>query len=191
MNYLGHIFFSNDNHELMYANLYGDFVKGSRFSHYNEVIQNGILLHRQIDFYLDQHLAVKQLLHTLYGDLPKVAGIAVDLYFDHLLAKNWRNYHSAEYVTFLADFYSHNADFEHQLTEEFKQFITAFRDRKWLNHYPTHFGLAKSCEGVSRRISFANKLADAPDVYYKHEQAIEQVFQGYMTDAETYFSISN
>jgi acyl carrier protein phosphodiesterase len=191
MNFLGHLYFSNNDKDLMLANLFGDFVKGTNFNHFTPKIREGIILHRQIDTYIDQHSNVLELKLMLYQDLPKVAGVAVDLFFDHLLAKHWRNYHSAEYETFLSDFYCHNADFEPQLTEEFKQFITAFRDRKWLNHYPTYFGLAKSCEGVSKRISFANKLADAPEVYYKHEQAVKQVFQGYMKDAETYFSITN
>jgi acyl carrier protein phosphodiesterase len=123
MNFLGHLYFSNNDKDLMLANLFGDFVKGTNFNQFTPKIREGIILHRQIDTYIDQHSHVMELKLMLYQDLPKVAGVAVDLFFDHLLAKNWRNYHSAEYITFLADFYSHNADFEHQLTEEIKQFI--------------------------------------------------------------------
>ncbi|MFM7683075.1 MAG: hypothetical protein ACKO7P_10055, partial [Bacteroidota bacterium] len=54
---------------------------------------------------------------------------------------------------------------------------------------PTAFGLAKSCEGVSKRISFANKLAEAPEIFYKREKEIEDVFQKYMVDAKKYFSV--
>ena len=68
----------------------------------------------------------------LYQDLPKVAGIAVDLFFDHLLAKTWEKHHVQEYASFLNDFYLHNSEIENDLTLEFKQFITIFRDRKWL-----------------------------------------------------------
>ena len=127
----------------------------------------------------------------LYKDLPKVAGIAVDLFFDHLLAKTWEMHHVQEYQTFLNDFYHHNSEIENDLTLEFKQFITIFRDRKWLNHYPTDFGLAKSCEGVSKRISFTNKLAEAPEIFYKLENEIQAVFHKYMLDAKTHFAKSN
>jgi acyl carrier protein phosphodiesterase len=190
MNYLGHIFFSNDNHELMYANLYGDFVKGSRFSHYNEVIQNGILLHRQIDFYLDQHLAVKQLLHTLYGDLPKVAGIAVDLYFDHLLAKNWTAYHTQPSEEFLQLFYEYEPSCWNEYSDSFKQFSAAMRKYKWLNHYSEFEGLTKMCRGVSQQLSFVNKLTDAAAVFLIHETAITSCFQEFMSDAIAHFKKS-
>jgi len=69
----------------MNANLYGDFVKGRDYSKYPLIIQGGITLHREIDDFIDHHPLVLELLHELYAPLPKVAGIAIDLYFDHLL----------------------------------------------------------------------------------------------------------
>jgi len=164
MNFLGHLYFSNDDKDLMIANLFGDFVKGSNFKHFSPKIQDGIILHRAIDTYIDQHMDVLELKLMLYYDLPKVAGVAVDLFFDHLLAKSWQNHHEEEYQSFLNNFYLHNSEIENDLTRDFKQFINIFRERKWLDHYPTDFGLAKSCEGVSKRISFPNKLAEAPEL---------------------------
>jgi acyl carrier protein phosphodiesterase len=191
MNFLGHLYFSNDDKDLMLANLFGDFVKGSKFNHFSVKIQEGIILHRKIDSFIDQHNDVLELKLLLYQDLPKVAGVAVDLFFDHLLAKSWDFHHIQEYETFLNDFYVHDSEIENDLTQDFKQFITLFRERKWLNHYPTSFGLEKSCEGVSRRISFTNKLAEAPEIFYKRENEIEAVFQKYMLDAKTHFAKSN
>ena len=175
----------------MLANLFGDFVKGSKFNHFSVKIQEGIILHRKIDSFIDQHKDVLELKLLLYQDLPKVAGVAVDLFFDHLLAKSWDFHHIQEYETFLNDFYIHDSAIENDFTQDFKQFITLFRERKWLNHYPTSFGLEKSCEGVSRRISFTNKLAEAPEIFYKRENEIEAVFQKYMLDAKTHFAKSN
>jgi acyl carrier protein phosphodiesterase len=191
MNFLGHLYFSNDDKDLMLANLFGDFVKGSKFNHFSAKIQEGIILHRKIDSFIDQHNDVFELKLLLYQDLPKVAGVAVDLFFDHLLAKTWKMHHIKEYETFLNDFYIHDSAIENDLPQDFKQFITLFRERKWLNHYPTSFGLEKSCEGVSRRISFTNKLAEAPEIFYKRENEIEAVFQKYMLDAKTHFAKSN
>ena len=49
MNFLGHLYFSYDNHALMIANIFGDFVRGKDLSDYPEIIQKGITLHREID----------------------------------------------------------------------------------------------------------------------------------------------
>ena len=101
MNFLGHIYFSNNDPELMYANLFGDHVKGADLSNYPDFVRKGIMLHRSIDHYIDHHPAVVNLLHELYQDLPKVAGIAVDIYFDPLLASQWNSFHPKENDYFL------------------------------------------------------------------------------------------
>ena len=175
----------------MLANLFGDFVKGRNFSHFPQEIQNGVILHRKIDSYMDQHQSVMALKLKLYEELPKVAGVAVDLFFDHLLAKNWSNHHAMNYEDFLDEFYTHRSDIEKSLSDEFLSFISIFRTRKWLNHYPTSYGLEKSCQGVSARISFPNTLKDAPNIFYKYESDITIVFNEYMKDADQYFSIQN
>ena len=84
MNFLGHLYFSNNDLELMYANLFGDFVKGKAMYNFPEKIQSGIQLHRSIDSYIDRHEDVRKLLKTLYPELPKVSNVAIDLFFDHL-----------------------------------------------------------------------------------------------------------
>ena len=100
MKYLGQLFFSGDDKDLMICNLYGDHVKGKKYSSYPSKIIEGILLHREIDHYIDNHPEVLALKKLLYSDLHKVSSIAVDLYFDHLLAKNWKKYQIAKWLRF-------------------------------------------------------------------------------------------
>jgi len=174
----------------MLSNLYGDFVKGKNYLRYPEIVQRGIFLHRSIDHFIDTHKSVTKLRLSLYAELPKVAGVAIDLYFDHLLAKKWTSYHSKNYNDFLNEFYTHKVDFEHELKPEFIEFMGFFRTRKWLDHYPTPYGLQKSCEGVSKQISFENVLYKAPEIFYKREADIENCFDLYMADAQSHFNIT-
>jgi len=187
LNFLGHLYFSNNDKDLMLSNLYGDFVKGKDYTKYPEIVQKGIHLHRSIDHFIDSHPTVTKLRLSLYASLPKVAGIAIDLYFDHLLARNWEQFHPKNYTDFLNDFYTHESEFEPVLKAEFNQFMGYFRTYKWLNHYPTSSGLQKSCEGVSKRISFQNVLHKAPELFYKKENEIKDCFQIYMQDAIIHF----
>ena len=189
MNFLGHLYFSNNDKDLMLSNLYGDFVKGKNYTKYPEIVQKGITLHRSIDHFIDTHPAVTELRLSLYDKLPKVAGVAIDLYFDHLLARNWKQFHDKNYEDFLADFYIHEADFEQELKIEFSQFMYFIRTKKWLDYYPTSFGLQKSCEGVAKRISFENVLHKAPEQFYLKENEISQCFEQYMNDAINKFNL--
>lgn len=191
MNFLGHLFFSNNNPELMYANLQGDYIKGKDFSMYAEIVQEGVVLHRTIDNFIDTHPAVRELLHELYPHLPKISGIAVDLYFDHLLAKNWKQFHPMPLRQFIDEFYAFKPKFSDDFSPEFNFMLSKMKEFDWLYQYQFLDGLQKACTGLSRRISFENNLHEAATVYQKKEKEIERAFQLFMQDAlpfyENYF----
>jgi hypothetical protein len=56
-----------------------------------------------------------------------------------------------------------------------------------MNHYPSKYGLVKSCEGVAKRISFETKLPSAHLVFDQMEEQIEEVFHAFMSDARKEF----
>lgn len=175
----------------MMANLYGDFVKGKDYSYLPEIIQSGVLLHRQIDDFIDNHEAIKQLRLKLYKDLPKIAGIAIDLYMDHCLAKNWDRYYSKNLSDFLATFFNYalktknhffiNPDF--QYPSDFINLLSTIEQQEWIQNYKHHEGLSFACNGLSRRLSFSNNLHEAPKFYKKNEQLINHVFFIFINDA--------
>jgi len=191
MNYLGHIYFSQNNPALMYANLFGDFVKGKDLSSYAHYIQKGIRIHREIDHFIDHHPITIELFHHLYPSLPKVAGIAVDIYFDHLLAKNWSAFSSIPFNDFIADFYKFpiiHSDFPNQ---KFHAMITTMKKYNWILHYKELDGLDKACQGVSARISFENNLYEGLAVFLKNEERITIAFYAFMEKAIEHFAKFN
>lgn len=189
MNYLGHLYFSNYNPELALANLFGDFVKGSDLNHFSVIQQNGIRLHREIDYFMDQHPAVKACIALIRGDLPKVAPIAMDLYFDHLLAKNWIEFSKIELPTFLNEFYLVAQVAMHNYPFSFQEFINALVNYNWISHYQFEEGLHKMCNGVAQKLSFESTLTNGLAIYKKHETIIQTAFYEYMSDANEHFLI--
>lgn len=189
MNYLGHLYLSNNDKTLMLNNLFGDFVKGRDLSHFPLEIQKGLILHRQIDDFIDHFPLVNELQHELYEELPKISSIAIDLFFDHLLAKNWKDYHSKEINQFLKEFYE-SINLENEFyTDSFKLMISKMLEMNWISHYSSLDGLNKMCHGVSKRISFDNNLKFGKEVFLKHEKAINQVFRTYMEAAISKFNV--
>lgn len=179
----------------MVANLFGDFVKGKDYSYLPEIVQQGVLLHRQIDDFIDRHPSVTQLRLKLYKELPKIAGIAIDLYFDHLLAKNWSEFHPKTLNQFVDDFLdyamlSQNLKFNKppfEYPENFRNLLNALYHHDLLKKYVHIDGLTLSSRGLSRRISFENNLDTAAEVYLVFEEEIESVFRIYMEDAKLKF----
>jgi acyl carrier protein phosphodiesterase len=187
MNFLGHLYFSDNNLELMYANLFGDFVKGKNYGHYSKTIQYGIKLHRTIDSYIDNHPAVTKLKRKLYTPLPKISGIAIDLYFDHILAANWNEFHNQPIDSFLDNFHKKKLFKEDYNSPVFLFLIDKMKEGRWLYHYKSAHGLNCACLVLSKRISFPNALHEAPGIFVKFEKDIHFAFKSFMSDAIPYF----
>jgi acyl carrier protein phosphodiesterase len=188
MNYLGHLYFSNQNTDLMLNNLYGDFIKGKDLSKYSSEIQKGVKLHRKIDNFIDNHLEIQKLGRILSPELPKVYPIAIDLYFDHFLAKYWNKWNEVELNDFLNQFYMKHDELNDDYSEKFKLFFNKLKKYNWIAYYPTLFGLHKSCNGVSKKISFENQLIYGLSIYLKNEHLIEDTFHKFILDAQINFS---
>ncbi|MDX1652539.1 MAG: ACP phosphodiesterase [Brumimicrobium sp.] len=198
MNYLGHLYFSGDNHGLMLANLYGDFFKGSDFSSLPSVVKEGVILHRQIDEFTDQHPAILELFHRiLYPLLPKVSGIAMDLFIDHLLASRWGDFHSEDLENYSSGFYRYALNAENHSFEsdnlsftypgDFLQLLHIMQSKNWLLRYRFPEGLIMASKGLSARLSFENNLNEAPEVFSSYQAIIEKVFNEVMTDGKKKF----
>lgn len=187
MNFLGHIYFSNNQIELMYANIFGDFIKGKDLSNFPQFVQEGIRLHRTIDDYIDHHPTIVELTHKLYKELPKVAGIAVDLYFDYFLAKNWNKYHSSGYLEFINAFHNADVNRNNYNNRDFWFVIDKMKEGEWLKHSKSMYGLKKASQGVSNMISFDNVLNQAPKIYTINEEQIDNALSLFIDDAIPFF----
>ena len=88
MNFLAHAVLSFENPELMVGNFIADFVKGNDYLQYQDPVKRGILLHRDIDQFTDQHPTVRLSKSRLYDAFGHYAGVIVDMYYDHFLAAN-------------------------------------------------------------------------------------------------------
>src|SRR5512147_206580 len=89
MNYLAHIFLSGVDRDILIGNFIGDYVKGHDYDHYSAQIRKGILLHRRIDYFTDNHQIVHQSMNYFAPKYRKYAGIIIDILYDHYLAVNW------------------------------------------------------------------------------------------------------
>lgn len=188
MNFLGHIFFSRNNIELMHANLFGDFVKGRNLDMYEPIVKEGIILHRTIDSYIDQHPDVRELYLLLSPSLPKVAGIAIDLYFDHFLALHWEKYHPQSLNNFLEPFYTYKISETRYPNDQFLNMLFYLKRGRWMSEYQKLDGIGRACEGVSSRISFPNSLKYGRMVLEDNYETVQQAFELYISDAIQHFS---
>ena len=147
LNYLAHIFLSGNNKEIQVGNFIADFVKGSKLNDYPIEIRKGIVLHRLIDEFTDNHLIVKETITLLRPEFGRYSGIIVDMYFDYFLAKNFNQYANNQSLSCLSlKFYFAVILYYKYLPARVKRFIFHFISTSRLTKYATVNGLKNSLE---------------------------------------------
>ena len=89
MNFLAHIYLSGDNDLIKIGNFMADGIRGKHYEYLPAEVQKGIVLHRAIDTYTDSHPIFRQSTKRLHHRYHHYAGVIVDVFYDHFLAKNW------------------------------------------------------------------------------------------------------
>jgi len=89
VNFLAHSLFGFHDPELTAGQFCGDFIRGRDLSFLPAGVERGIRLHRHLDRFTDTHTALTPLRQAI-PDVPRrLAGIVVDVMFDHYLARRW------------------------------------------------------------------------------------------------------
>ena len=85
MNFLAHLYLADDTPHSLIGNMLGDFVNGDFRSRYNTEICRGILLHRKVDVFTDNHPVFLHSKRRISNEYRLLKGIMVDLFYDHFL----------------------------------------------------------------------------------------------------------
>ena len=151
MNFLAHQYLSGDNHGLRIGNFIGDFVKGNKWKEYPIEIQNGILLHRSIDDFTDNHPIVRESIKILRPKMARYSGIANDIFFDHFLANQWSTFSNFELMNFSEETYQIITKNIELLPERTAYVLQYMQQQNWLYNYQFISGIEKTMNGMSRR----------------------------------------
>ncbi|MBA2354599.1 MAG: DUF479 domain-containing protein [Acidobacteria bacterium] len=186
MNYLVHFLMSGDDEELRLGNLLGDLVKGGvqryRFPGVTDRMRTGIQLHRTIDSFSDRHPAVgrsKRLLAPRYG---RLAGVIVDVFYDHVLARTWPCHSAQPLPDFTREVYG---SFERHLTRlptAIHPLARAMRRGDWLGGYAHIAGIDGALRGMAQRAPVAAGIGTAAEELVAHQAEFEAHFEEFLPD---------
>lgn len=138
----------------------GDFVKGSNLQALPKNIQDGIFLHRKIDSYTDSHPSVKALKAKMPKELRRMAGVIIDIYFDHLLSIQWEQYtrHSKNLV--LNEFYKELEVQDIFVSNHFDGVKRGLLGYKWLSDYVNEDAYLRAFKSIEQRLNYKIMFAD-------------------------------
>lgn len=161
MNFLAHIYLSGNNEMHRIGNFMADHIKGRKYKNYEEEVQKGILLHRQIDSYTDQHAIVRKSKKRLDSKYGLYRGVVIDIFYDHMLAKNWSSYTEVPLPVFAKSFYSDLEKHREILPDKVLYMMKYMIPNDWLSNYAHIYGIERVLIGMNRRTGGESKMDEA------------------------------
>ncbi|MDB5996990.1 MAG: hypothetical protein JWP42_4126 [Pseudomonas sp.] len=160
MNYLAHLHLGGQRPGQWLGSLYGDFVKGRLQGQFDPEIEAAIQLHRSIDVFTDRHPLVDAALSRFSLTRRRYAGIVLDVFFDHCLARDWTSYADQPLAQFTSQVYRVLSN-EPQLPERLARIAPHMVAHDWLGSYEEFDVLEQVLRGISRRLTKPEELAAA------------------------------
>ena len=176
MNFLAHLHLSGESEEISVGNFIADFVKGNQIRAYEKNIQNGILIHREIDRFTDSHPIVKRSKDRLRRDYRHYVGVIVDVYYDHFLSKNWSQFHPLSLKEFTVLQYVNLSKYQSIFPERAKSTLYHMSQTDWLYHYQFVEGIDRALKGLAKRTSFESGMEFASHNLIDHYNEFEEEF---------------
>ncbi|MDP5231171.1 MAG: acyl carrier protein phosphodiesterase [Cellulophaga sp.] len=181
MNFLAHIYLSFNDNEITIGNFIADSIRGNKFKHLPERVQKGIKLHRHIDTFTDAHPTVRLSTKKLHENYSHYSGIIVDIFYDHFLAKNWKDYSDIPLAEFVDNFYDLLEDNYAILPDTTKHMMPYMISDNWILNYANLEGIGNVLQGMNRRTKNKSKMnfaiLDLEEHYNEFEKEFTSFFQ--------------
>jgi len=186
MNYLAHIFLSGSDRKMQLGNFIGDAVKGNSYQNYPQAISNGILLHRAIDDFTDNHPVIKEMIRTLKPYFGRYSGVLLDIYFDYLLASRFTSLAGLSLKKYTRRFYITLIINYHYLPVRIKRFVWHFIATDRLGKYAKPEGIREALEIMVDYRHLDISVDKAMQYLSEHEEELFAAFQPFWVELQAY-----
>ena len=168
MNYLAHLWLSEQAGLPLPGAILGDMVRGRLDGRFPPQLERSIALHRRIDVVTDSHPLVVAARSRYAPGARRYAGIVLDIVHDHCLALDWSRYSDES----LADFTRRAADALAAEREGFalagKSAPSAWRFRRLLLSYAGESGIDRAIKRTAMWMKKPEGLIEAGRDWREH-----------------------
>ncbi len=153
-----------------------DGIRGKDYEHFPEDIQKGILLHRAIDTFTDAHSVFRISKHRLHERYGHYSGVIIDVFYDHFLAKNWKDYSDEKLGVFINNFYKSLEDNFEILTLKTQNMLPHMKKGNWLWNYQFIDGIGRILSQMDYRTKNTSKMGESVKELQEYYTKFEQEF---------------
>ncbi|MEL0167618.1 MAG: ACP phosphodiesterase [Pseudomonadaceae bacterium] len=190
MNFLAHLLLGSQSPEQALGSMLGDFVKGPVHQlDLPDPVREGIVLHRRIDSYTDAHPLVLQSKARISGERRRFAGILVDMFYDHLLARHWSRFADRQLDDFTRDVYQQLRAQREWMPERAWTVVHYMSEQDWLGSYAQLAHLHRAVDNMARRLRRENPLPGGVAELEAAYDGFESDFLAFMPELQRYAEV--
>ncbi|HKQ26052.1 MAG TPA: ACP phosphodiesterase [Burkholderiales bacterium] len=182
MNYLAHLYLSEPHEDAWLGSLMGDFVKGPLDDRYGREITRGIAMHRKIDVFTDAHPVVLRSKSRMSAGRRRYAGIMVDVFYDHFLARHWQDFHDEPLAEFTGRVYRVLQRYHTVLPERLQRMAPMMMQWDWLGSYADIGSIYTALNRMGQRLKRENRLLNSADELVGNYAQLEADFREFLPD---------
>ncbi|GAA0711973.1 ACP phosphodiesterase [Dokdonella soli] len=182
MNHLAHAWLAAPDADVMFGSLIADFLRGAIDPALPRGVRIGIALHRAVDAYTDAHPEVAAARALFEPPYRRYAGILLDVWFDHLLARDWSRHGSGSLQAFSRSVQDLLDLRSAELPPRMHGFARYLRAHDLPGRYREIPMIEDVLRGLSQRLSRANPLAGALPVIEARAAPLDRHFDAFFPD---------
>ena len=186
MNFLAHALLAGDSPALVVGGVVGDWIKGPLPAGLPEDLARGVALHRAIDVFAETHPAFCASRARMSAGRRRYAGVLVDIFYDHLLARDWARYRADELGGYCALVYRQIAERRDHLPDSSHRALDLMAAEDWLQSYGGLEGIADVLARMARRARQPNPLAGGEADFVAAAEGFEGDFRDWLPDAQRF-----
>lgn len=186
MNFLAHALLAGDDPALVVGGVIGDWIKGALPAGLPDDLARGAALHRAIDSHAESHSAFCRSRTRVSPQRRRYAGVLVDIYYDHLLARDWAAYHPMPLKDFNEGVYRRIEARLDDLPAEAQRVMRLMAREDWLSSYARMDGVADVLARMSRRARQPNPLGGGEAELLADSEGFLRDFRHWLADARDF-----
>ena len=169
--------------DLVVGGMIGDSVKGLLPAGLPDGLAAGVGLHRAIDVFAETDECFRRSRLRLPAARRRVAGIVVDMAYDHFLARHWSSFEAQPLAEFAQAVYALLGVREAELPLAFRAILPHMRARDWLSSYADVAVLAEALDRMALRLSRPELLQGSGVEVLQNYAGLEEDFLAFLPRA--------
>jgi acyl carrier protein phosphodiesterase len=149
-------------------------------------VASAIALHRRLDSFTDSHPMVKLSKSRVSTVRRRFAGIMVDVFYDHFLARHWGEFHAEPLTVFCARVYEILDRRRNELPERLQRIAPSMVRWDWFGSYAEIESIHTALNRMSQRLTRENPLLGSADELVENYAALESDFRAFLPEALAY-----